>query len=245
MLGGGDNWYIYSGESKNTYGGYLNACGQDYVTAVPKDRNIGEFFLSEDAIYSYSNIGMLSNQYFFDLKGVPTANILSLNWEINDNPLFSEIKGKDNVYHTKNDTLQNMVERKGEDKIKAQLFEVVKTTLTALDSSNEDTLTASLDVAKDELPDGKSQSGKGATLANIIFKIVLIAILIGTSFAIRAKSYKILDKNRKTATAQLSKSRLRISILLITIPLTARKIRLKTKKRQKIRAKMILLRKIL
>ncbi|MDE6474534.1 MAG: M28 family peptidase [Clostridia bacterium] len=202
MLGGGDNWYIYSGESKNTYGSYLNACGGNYVTAVPKDRNIGQFALSEDAIYNYAHIGMLSNQYFFDVKQVPTANFLSLNWEINDNPLFSEMKGKDNVYHTRNDTLKNMVERKGEENIKAQLFEVVKTALTALDDSNAETFETVLDVAKSELPDGGTQSGNSATLANIIIKIVLIAILIAISFAIRANLTKNFDKYVKAKKAK-------------------------------------------
>lgn len=194
MLGGGDNWYIYSGESKNSYGSYLNACGGDYVTAIPKDRNVGQFILSEDAIYNYANIGMLSNHYFFDVKDIPTANILSLNWEINDDPLFSEMKGKDNVYHTKNDTLQNMIERKGEENIKSQLFEIVKTTLTALDTSNKETLGAVLDVAKSQLPDRGAQSGKNATLANVIVKIVLVAILIAVSFALRANLSKNLMK---------------------------------------------------
>ncbi len=194
MLGGGDNWYIYAGESKNSYGSYLNACGGNYVTAVPKDRNIGQFILSENAIYNYANIGMLSNQYFFDVKQVPTANFLSLNWEINDNPLFSEMKGKDNVYHTKNDTFKNMVERKGEENIKSQFFEIVKTTLTALDDSNSETFGAVLDVARSELPNGGTQSGNSATLANIVLKIVLIAILIAISFAIRANLTKNFDK---------------------------------------------------
>ncbi|MDE5910721.1 MAG: M28 family peptidase [Clostridia bacterium] len=202
MLGGGDNWYIYSGESKNSYGSYLNACGGDNVTAVPKDRNIGQFVLTSDAIYNYANIGMLSNQYFFDVKKIPTANFLSLNWEINDNPLFSEMKGKDNVYHTKNDTLQNMIERKGEDGVKAQLFEVVKTTLTALDSSNKETLEAVLDTAKSQLPGGGAQNGQSATFANFIIKIVVIAILIAISFAIRANLSKNMDKYIKAKKAK-------------------------------------------
>ena len=194
MLGGGDNWYIYTGESANTYGKYLKYSAEGYAGAAPKDRNVGQFSLTEDARYTYSNIGMLSNQYFFDVKGAPTANILSLNWEINDNPLFSEMKGKDNVYHTKNDTLQNMIERKGEDKIKSQLFEIIKTTITALDESNQDALSASLDVAKSEMTDAGAQNGKSANLANIIIKIILIAGLIAISYVIRTNLTKNFDK---------------------------------------------------
>ena len=194
MLGGGDNWYIYSGESANTYGSYLNKCAEGYVTSVPKDRNIGQFSFTDDVIFNYVNAGMLSNQYFFDLKRVPTANFLSINWEINDNPLFSEMKGKSNVYHTQNDTLQNMLERKGEEKIKTQFFEIVRSTLTALDESNQDTLKSSLDVAKSELPNASAQSGKNATLANIILKVVLIATLVIISYVIKNRLYKNIDK---------------------------------------------------
>ncbi|MDE6275458.1 MAG: M28 family peptidase [Clostridia bacterium] len=200
-LGGGDNWYIYSGESANDYGRYLNACAEGYVTAVPKDRNIGQFALTENSKYNYANIGMLSNHYFFDLKNVPTANVLSLNWGINDNPLFSEMKGKDNIYHTKNDTLQNMIERKGEDKIKAQLFEIVRSTLTALDESNQETLVASLDVAKSQLTKAGAQNGKSATLANIIIKVVLIAILIAMTYIIKTNLTKNFDKYAKAKKA--------------------------------------------
>ena len=193
-LGGGDNWYIYTGESANTYGKYLNACAEGYATAVPKDRNIGQFILTEDAKFNYANVGMLSNQYFFDLKDVPTANVLSLNWGINDNPLVTEIKGKDNVYHTKNDSLQNMIERKGEENIKTQLFEIVKSTLNALDSSNVEALTSSLDVAKDELTDASAQNGKSATLVSIIVKVVLIASLIALTYVIKTNLTKNFDK---------------------------------------------------
>ncbi len=194
MLGGGDNWYIYTGESANTYGKYLNTSATGYVSAVPKDRNIGQFALTGDTRYNYSNIGMLSNQYYFDVKGVPTANILSLNWKINDNPLFSEMKGKDNVYHTQGDTLQNMIERKGEDQIKTQLFEIIESTLTALDESNQETFTASLDLAKSEMTNAGAQNGNSANLTNIIVKIILIAGLIAISFVIRTNLTKNFDK---------------------------------------------------
>ena len=194
LLGGGDNWYIYSGESETTYGKYLYACSGGNSTAVPKDRNIGQFILSEDSRYNYANIGMLSNQYFFDCKDIPTANFISLNWEINDNPLFSEMEGKENIYHTKNDTLQSMIERKGEEEIKAQLFQVISATLTALDMSNENALTSSLEVAKGEMPDRLPQSGKSSMLADLIVKILLIAILIGISYVIKNRLYRNIDK---------------------------------------------------
>lgn len=194
MLGGGDNWYIYTGESKNTYGRYLYACGQGGPTSVPKDRNIGQFYLTEDTKFSYTHIGMLSNHYFFDLKGIPTANFLSLNWGINNNPLFTEMKGKDNVYRTKNDTLNNMLERKGEEKIKAQMFEIVKTTLTALHTSNQDTLKSSLDVAKSEMPNYAAQNSKSATMAKFILKVILIGGLIVASYVIRNSLNKNMEK---------------------------------------------------
>lgn len=205
-LCGGDNWYIYTGESANTYGKYLNACAKGYAGAVPNDRNIGQFILSEDSKFNYSNIGMLSNQYFFALKDVPTANVLSLNWEINENPFVSEMKGKGNVYHTKNDTLQNMIERKGEDNIKAQLFEIIRTTLTALDETNSDALISGLDAAKGELTDVGLQNGKSATLANIIVKVVLIAILIAMTYVIKTYLTKNFDKYAKAKKANEANS---------------------------------------
>lgn len=194
MPAGGDNWYIYTGESNTTYGRFLYACGQDSPKSVPKDRNIGQFYLTEDTKFSYANIGMLSNHYYFDLKGIPTANFLSINWEINDNPLFTEMKGKDNVYHTKNDTLQNMVDRKGEEGIKAQLFEVVRTAVTALDKSNHTALQSSLDAAKSEMPSKAAQSSKGATLANVILKVVLIASLIAASYVLKNYLHRNIGK---------------------------------------------------
>ncbi|MDE6472756.1 MAG: M28 family peptidase [Clostridia bacterium] len=202
MLGGGDNWYIYTGESANSYGKYLYKCGEGHLTAVPKDRNPGQFYLTEDTRYRYTNIGMLSNQYYFDLKGIPTANFLSLNWEINDNPLFSEMRGKDNIYHTKGDTLENMIERKGEEAIKAQLFEVIRVTLTALDMSNQDTLKASLGVAKSELPNATAQNAKSANLANLIFKVVLIAGLVVASYVLKNYLNKNIDKYIKAKKAK-------------------------------------------
>ena len=194
MLGGGDNWYIYTGEKTNTYGKYLNKCAEGHATAVPKDRNPGQFYLTEDTIFSYTNVGMLSNHYYFNLKDIPPANFLSINWGINNNPLFSEMKGKSNVYHTKDDTLEKMIERKGEEGIKAQLFEIVKSTLTALDKSNHDTLKSSLDLAKKELPNKGAQNNKTATLTNILLKVILIAILISVSYIIKHTLYRNIDK---------------------------------------------------
>ena len=209
MLGGGDNWYIYSGEKSNTYGKYLNKCAEGYVKAVPKDRNPGQFYLTEDTIFSYTNVGMLSNHYYFNLKDVPTANVLSINWEINNNPLFSEMKGKANVYHTQNDTLKKMIERKGENGIKTQLLDVVRSTLVALDKSNQDTLKSSLDLAKSEMPNKAAQNSKTSTLTNILLKVILIAILIAVSYVIKHTLYKNIDKYveaRKAKEAQSGES---------------------------------------
>ncbi len=194
MSVGGDNWYIYSGETSTDYGAFLNACGGDTLSAVPKDRNIGQFTMTEDSVFVYTNAGMLSNNYFLMEKGVPTANFLSLNWEVNEHPLFTECKGKANVYHTSNDTLSNMVERIGEENIKSRLTAIIATALTAFDVSNSDALSSSLLSARSQLPDGISQNGKKAGLANIIIKVVLIAILLAVSYVVRNFIYR--NKNR-------------------------------------------------
>ena len=54
----GDNLYIYEGETKTTYGSFLNACADGATTKVPNDRNIGQFILEQDSVYNYVNIGM-------------------------------------------------------------------------------------------------------------------------------------------------------------------------------------------
>ena len=87
-----------------------------------------------------------------------------------------------------------MIERKGEKAIKSQLFEIVKSTLVALDKSNHDTLKSSLDLAKKELPNKGAQNSKTATLTNILLKVILIAILIAMSYVIKHTLFKNFDK---------------------------------------------------
>ncbi len=190
----GDNLYIYEGETKTTYGSFLNACADGATTKVPNDRNIGQFILEQDSVYNYVNIGMLSNQHYFMNRYVPTANFLSLNWESNANPLFTEMSGKPNVYHTPDDTFENMLARKGEEGIKAQLFDVIKTSLTALSSENIDSFASALEKAESEFPNATAQNAKSASLVNVVFKAVLIALLIGVSYLIKSYVFKNSDK---------------------------------------------------
>lgn len=191
---GGENWYIYSGENSTSYGRYLNLCGGGNATAVPKDRNIAQFILSDDAIFNYINVGMMSNQYFFMNKGVATASFTSLNWEVNEDPLFTEIAGKSNVYHTPDDTLATMIERKGEEKIKAQLSEVIATTLSALDADNASLLDSYLEVAAEQRPDTAAQDSGNASLINVVFKAVLIGVVFALSYAIKSYVYRNRSK---------------------------------------------------
>lgn len=194
MLGGGENWYIYDGESATSYGGYLNACANGASAKVPNDRNIAQFILEEDSLFNYVNVGMLSNQHYFMNRGVPTANFLSLNWESNSQPLFTEMNGESNVYHTQDDTLAKMIERKGEDGIKKQLQEVIAASLTALNAENIGVLSQTLENAEKEFPNATAQNAKTSSLVNVIFKAVVIALLIAASYVIKQYVFKNADK---------------------------------------------------
>ena len=115
MLGGGDNLYMYAREKSTDYGAYLTDVGAG-LTQLPKNKNATSLILETDPLYAFSHIGIVGNHYYFMNRGVPTANYLSLNWSLNDYPFITETAGRENVYHTADDTFANMVARMGEDK---------------------------------------------------------------------------------------------------------------------------------
>lgn len=192
MLAGGENLYLYTGENATSYGNYM-AKASTGLTKSPANKNIAYFTLENDAIFNYSHIGMLGNQYYLMNKGIPVANYLSLNWSKNDNPMLTEIDGKSNVYHTKDDTFANMKERVGESKIKSMTNNVVNSVMVVLDKENSKVMTDALALADKESISATSQSTKTASLLNIILKILVIAAIFGGSVAV--KHY--IQKNRE------------------------------------------------
>lgn len=193
MLAGGDNLYLYTGEKETSYGNFLEKASVG-LTGNPADKLIGNFILESNAIYNYSHIGMLGNQYYLMNKQIPTANYLSLNWSCADNSLMTEMKGKSNVYHTKDDTLAKMVERKGEDGIKKMTNDVVNSVLVTLDKANSEALTRVLALASQEGVNTTAQSGKTSTMLSIILKVVLIAAVFGGSLAVKNYVQKHRDR---------------------------------------------------
>lgn len=193
MMAGGDELYLYTGENETSYGNYLSKASTG-LTSNPLDKLVGNFVLEDDAIYSYSHIGMLGNQYYLMNKQIPVANYLSLNWSCADNPMMTEMDGKSNVYHTKDDTLANMVERKGEEGIKKMTNDVVNSVLVSLDKANSEVLTRVLSLADEEGVNADAQSGRTSTLLSIILKVVLIAAIFGGSLAV--KNYVQKHKDR-------------------------------------------------
>lgn len=193
MLAGGTNLYLYTGETQTSYGNYLAKASQG-LTKLPANKQTGNFILESSAIYNYSHIGMLGNQYYLMNKGIPVANYLSLDWSTNDNPMMTEIKGKTNVYHTKDDTFANMIERKGEENVKSMTNDVINSVLVALDTQNSEVMTKALSLAKDEQVNQTAQSSRTATWINISVKAVVIALIFGGSIAVKNYVQKNRDK---------------------------------------------------
>ena len=183
MLGGGDDLYLYTGEYVSDYGGYIRSAS-DGLTSNPKDKNVAPFIMEADALYAYTHAGMLGNQYYLMNRKVPTANFISLNWYRNDDPLFTERESGENVYHTQDDTLDKMVARNGEDKIKSMLNNVVNSTLTVLSEKNADQLDSVLATARQQVI-SKGQGSQASSMATIAIKLITVAVFFGIALTVR------------------------------------------------------------
>lgn len=193
MLGGGDNLYLYSSETSTSYDNYLRAVSSG-LTSNPKDKNVSYFILESDSLYPYTHIGMIGNHYYFINKGIPTANFMSLNWLLKDNPMMTEMDGKANIYHTKDDTLQKMIERKGEDAIKTMGDNVVDSIMSALDSNNRENLDNVLALAKSEMVNENTQNVTVANILNIVLKVLAVGAILAVSWSVRSYVQKNKDK---------------------------------------------------
>lgn len=193
MLYGGSNLYLYTGEKETSYGNLLTEASTG-LTQVPRDKNIAFSALTSDAIFNYVHAGMLGNNYYFINKQVPTANFLSLDWSCRDNPMMTEIDGKTNVYHTKDDTFANLIERKGEQGVKDMANDVVLSCLTVLDKANAEVLSSALAKADDEAINATAQNSRTSSLLNIILKIVLIAAIFAVAGTVKRYVQKHRDK---------------------------------------------------
>ena len=183
MLGGGENLYLYTNESVCDFDAYLRKVG-DGITANPKDKNVAPFTMETEPLYLFTHVGMAGNQYYLMNRKVATANFTSHNWSCNEQPFVTEIQGKSNVYHTSDDTLENMIARKGEESIKTMLNNVVNTVLNAMNKGNALYLDSALSVAKTQI-DAKGQGARASSMAAIIIKIVVVAIFFGIALTVR------------------------------------------------------------
>lgn len=190
MLGGGDNLYLYSGEYATDFGGYMRSAS-DGLTPNPKDKNVAPFIMENYPMYAFSNIGMIGNQYFLMNRNVPTVNYKSHNWSCKENPVMTEMQGKSNVYHTQNDTLAMMIERKGEESIKSMLNDVVNSVLNALSKDNAVALDSALTLSKGRV-ESKGQNSQASSMTSIAIKLVIVATLFGIALTVR----NYIRKNR-------------------------------------------------
>lgn len=193
MLFGGSNLYLYTSEKETSYGNFMTQAGSR-LTQVPKDKSISFNVLTNDAILNYVHAGMLGNHYYLINKQIPVANFLSLDWSCKDNPMMTEMKGKTNVYHSKDDTFATLKERKGEQGIKDEANGVMLTCLTVLDPSNSEVLSSALAKADDEGLNLTAQSARTNSLLNIILKIVLIAAIFAVAGTVKRYVQKHKDK---------------------------------------------------
>ena len=191
MLGGGDILYLYTGETVSDFGEYLRSASNGLMSN-PKDKNVAPWSMEADSKYPYTHIGMMGNQYFLMNRNVPTANFTAHNWSCNDNPFLTEMQGKGNVYHTSDDTLSNMIERKGEDDIKAMLNDVVNTVLTALSESNAVERDGALATAREQIA-SKGQGAQQSSMATVAIKLITVAIFFGIALTVR----NYVRKNRR------------------------------------------------
>ena len=184
MLGGGDNLYLYTGENASDFGGYLQSASVG-LTENPQNKNVvSSFIMESEPLYSFLHIGLTGNHYFFLNRKIPCGNFTSHNWSCNDNPFLTEMKGKANVYHTPEDNLQTMIERKGEENIVAMLNDVANSVMNALSADNAQIL-------EEAFADGKKQvavsgqSAKVSSMATIAVKLIAIATFFGIALAVR------------------------------------------------------------
>lgn len=194
MLGGGEYLYLYTRETSTDYGGYLRSVS-DGLTQIPKDKNVSAIVMETDPLYAYSHIGMTGNHYYFMDRGIPTANYLSHNWSRNDQPFVTEIKDKANVYHTADDTLANMVERKGEENISAMLSNVINSVLGALDGQNSATFDAVLSTARDQ-SGSVGQESKASSVIAVAVKLAFVALFFALALTVRSYIHKNSSKYR-------------------------------------------------
>lgn len=215
-LGGGDANYIYSAEVRTDFNDAFysaaEAVGGDTFRRIPSDKNIVRAQLYEDQPNDYTHIGMYGDNMFTMSRGIPTVSFLSLAWESDENPFYTEISGADNVYNTSADTYDNMIERLGGGetgvaRLRAVLDGVVETVAAMLSPANADVLDEVMTTAAEQAATGNIGSHADAgTYTRLAIVLVVVAAAVTVSVAIRnklvAKQQKKMEEVRRQASGQ-------------------------------------------
>ena len=175
---GGDNQYIYARDKDVNYDQFISQVlnvNEISFKKVPLYKNPFEATISEGQLYRYSHIGMFGNNIIFMNNKIPSINYMSINWSDYSIPIYVEKKGKDNICQSEYDTLKVMIERSGEETIKAQLNAVV-VSLVDIVYVNQDGLKDVLQNA-DEV-NSFIQSEAAFYIFNIAVKILLLAGIV-------------------------------------------------------------------
>lgn len=186
---GGDYTYLYTIDKSTDYGDFfdqLAAVNNLDFTPVPQDKKVGSAMLIDNGLYNYFHVGMLGNNMFFMNEGIPTLTISSFNWDKSGSNGRVEMDGKDSLLQTPADTLNNMIDRVGEDNIKARFDSIVNVVYLAV-AEEGDTLASALATARDQMPSRLAQSSVANSVLTVAPKIIIVTALILLMLAVRKR----------------------------------------------------------
>lgn len=186
---GGDYTYLYTVDKRTDYGDFFDQLatvnGLDFQS-VPQDKKVGAATLIDNGLYHYFHVGMLSNNMYFMNEGIPTLTILSFNWDKSGSGGRVEKDGKENLLQTPADTLANMIDRVGEDNIKARFDSIVSAVYLAIAREGE-TLVGALTSSRSQMPSRLAQSSVANSVLTVAPKIIVVTALILLMFAVRKR----------------------------------------------------------
>ena len=191
---GGDNVYIYSRDKDVNYDSFIrqviNKNNIQGITKTPLYKNVIEAQVVNNQLYQYSHIGMLANSMVFMNEKIPSINFLSINWSAYDYPIYTEIKGSENIAQTSKDTFAVLSSRTSKETIVSQFNSVINTTIYTIDTNQEGLLEV-LDNA-DEIS-SFTQSNASYYIFNIVMKIVFVALIL----ILGAYAKSVISKNKE------------------------------------------------
>lgn len=186
---GGDYTYLYTVDKRTDYGDFFDQLatvnGLDFAP-VPNDKKVGSASLIDNGLYNYFHVGMFSNNMYFMNECIPTLTISSFNWDKSGNSGRVEFDGKESLLQTPADSLSNMVERVGEDEIKARFDDIVGVVYLAIAEEGE-TLAGALATAREQMPSRLAQSAVANSVLTVAPKIIVVTALILIIFQVRKR----------------------------------------------------------